>query len=117
MTYEEWITEARRRFGDDASKWAFVCPSCGHVATVKDWRDAGAPEGEIAFSCVGRHLPGASDVGERSSPCNYAGGGLFRLNPTEVEGEHYFAFASEARSPREGAVDALQSPGRDGVVP
>lgn len=83
-THEEWQAEARRRFGDDPLQWRFVCPSCGHVASVQDWKDAGAQEGHVAFSCVGRWLPNPKQMGERPGPCNYAGGGLFRLNPVEV---------------------------------
>ena len=67
-------------------KWRFVCPSCGHVASVKDWKDAGASEGEVAFSCVGRHLNAddAKTFKHDGGPCQYAGGGLFGLNPVTV---------------------------------
>jgi hypothetical protein len=107
MTHTEWLAEAKRRFGDDPMAWKFVCPSCGHVASVKDWKDAGAPEGAVAFSCVGRYIGDdvddkiARDKAFRNSggPCNYAGGGLFRLNPVAVDFEEgkepmqVFAFA------------------------
>jgi hypothetical protein len=85
-THEQWIEEAKRRFGDDPMDWRFVCPVCGHVASVRDWKDAGAAEGEVAFSCVGRHIEGSKAAFEQSGegPCTYAGGGLFRLNPVEV---------------------------------
>lgn len=100
MTKSEWEAEGRRRFGDDVMGWRFVCPSCGHVASVQDWKDAGAAQGEVAFSCVGRHLPDAGHLGTARPPCNYAGGGLFRLNPVTIieddGGEHrVFAFAPE----------------------
>lgn len=89
LTHAEWKAEAIRRFGDDPNGWRFTCPSCGHVATVKDWKDAGAPDGSVAFACVGRWLPdqaAAFPLQEGGSgPCNYSGGGLFRLNPVEVE--------------------------------
>lgn len=98
MTYAEWTAEATRRFGEHKRAWAFVCPSCGYVATVGDWMDAGASEGEVAFSCVGRRTENPKQIGERPGLCNYAGGGLFRLNPVKVimpDGvEHnIFAFA------------------------
>jgi hypothetical protein len=86
MTHAEWIAEAELRFGQDAKQWRFVCPSCGYVATVQQWKDAGAGEGEVAFSCVGRRL-GADDdetFQRKGGPCQYAGGGLFGLNPVEV---------------------------------
>lgn len=102
MTKAEWEAEGRRRFGDDMRQWRFVCPSCGHVASVQDWFDAGATEGQVAFSCVGRYLGNAKEMCQRPGPCNYAGGGLFRLNPQDVDGEGFFAFAEpEALAPGE----------------
>lgn len=85
MTHAEWLAEAKKRFGDDALTWRFVCPSCGHVASVADWKALGAKEGEVAFSCVGRRMPNAKDIcPPDGGPCNYAGGGLFELNPVTV---------------------------------
>lgn len=88
VTYEEWLAEAERRFGKNAMDWRFECPVCKHVASVKDWKDAGASEGEVAFSCVGRRAdkPRNAFEEEGKGPCNYAGGGLFRLNPVKVTG-------------------------------
>lgn len=94
MTQEEWFAEGKKRFGDDMMKWKFVCPACKHVAAVEDWKKAGAPENTVAFSCVGRWI-GGGDMGT-TKPCNYAGGGLFRLNPAEVimpNGSKHQAFA------------------------
>ena len=98
MTKAEWKAEGERRFGKDIMKWRFVCPSCGHVASLQDWKDAGAPANAAAFSCVGRWLGEAREaffVADKTKPgpCNYAGGGLIGLNPLEVDGEHYFDFA------------------------
>lgn len=95
MTFQEWHDKGVKLFGEDKAKWAFVCPSCGHVATVQDYRDAGAPTGAVAYSCVGRWKGPRSNAfhGSGSGPCNYAGGGLIRLNPVEVDGEFYFDFA------------------------
>lgn len=90
MTVKEWQRQGRALFGDDEMAWAFVCPSCGHVATVQDWYDAGAGVDSAAFSCVGRWLPNPVEAfGQDGGPCNYAGGGLFRINPVLVtrEGE------------------------------
>lgn len=94
-TEDAWRAEAVRRFGTDGMKWKFVCPSCGHVASVQDWKDAGAPQSAVAFSCVGRWLPDPKRLGEKPGPCDYAGGGLFQLNPVSVGDREarYFAFA------------------------
>lgn len=105
MTHTEWLAEAVRRFGEDNSKWRFVCPSCGHVASVQDWKDAKAPAGAIGFSCVGRYVGAAARAaarafGGKGGPCNYTGGGLFAINPVLVDmGDgkpiQAFAFADE----------------------
>lgn len=94
MSEEEWRAEGTRRFGEDRMKWRFKCPSCGHVAAVEDWKAAGASEGEVAFSCVGRHLNGKDAFKGPPGPCNYAGGGLFRINPVRVmhDGRHSDVF-------------------------
>lgn len=99
IKYQDWLKEAAEKFGKDPLEWKFVCPSCGYVASVKDWKNAGASEGEIAFSCVGRRLNTENEIWNKNGgPCNYAGGGLFRLNPVKVvlEDGHIretFAFA------------------------
>jgi hypothetical protein len=93
MTVEEWQAEAERRFGPDPFRWRFVCPSCGHVASTQDWKDAGAPVEAVAISCVGRWLKSPAEIFGKPGPCNYAGGGLLRLNPVEIEGREIGAFA------------------------
>ena len=113
-TLTEWRAKATELFGEDCMKWKFACPICEHVASVQDWKDAGAPVQSAAFSCVGRWV-GANpttakgDIGpngiEGKGPCDYSGGGLFQLNPIVVvdpDGQEMkvFAFAgsnSEAR--------------------
>lgn len=103
MTHAEFQIEGTRRFGTDPMQWRFVCPVCGHVASVEDWQKAGAEENEVAFSCIGRHTEGSKEAfsskkanAKQSGPCNYAGGGLFKLNPMDVDGVRYFNFAPEA---------------------
>jgi hypothetical protein len=96
-TRAEWLAEAERRFGKDPMSWTFVCPSCGHVQSVADYKAAGAPSTACAFSCVGRWLP-KEKTGEgfgKPGPCNYTGGGLIHLNPVRVtspEGDVIEAF-------------------------
>lgn len=90
MSHDEWRAKGRELFGDDKRKWRFVCPVCRHKATVAEWQAAGAAEGEVGFSCIGRRIEGAREAFgssgvSRKGPCNYAGGGLFRLNPVVIE--------------------------------
>jgi len=105
-THEEWVAEAIERFGADPLNWAFVCPVCGTVQTVQEYKAAGAPSTAAGFSCIGRWLEDSREAFEvggvdgEGGPCNYAGGGLFHLNPVHVtmpDGEivQAFAFAKE----------------------
>lgn len=87
MTLDEWSAEGHRLFGDDQMTWRFICPVCGHIACVGDWKAAGAPQGAVAFACVGRWIEGSKNAFEKQGdgPCTYSGGGLFQLNPLRVE--------------------------------
>ena len=106
-----WMAKGRELFGDDTMGWLFACPVCHHVAAVRDWKEAGAPEATWAFSCIGRYLDEARDAfeGKGPGPCSYAGGGFFRLNPVHVDWgdsgvREVFAFADESNAAREGGV-------------
>lgn len=104
-TQEEWKAEGVRRFGPDPKQWKFVCPVCKYVAKVEEWIEVGARDA-AAFSCVGRWRKESRDAlrgGDEPGPCNYAGGGLFRLNPVTVvypDGKEMdsFAFAEEDKN-------------------
>ena len=120
LTATEWRAEAAARFGTEPAGWRFVCPCCGHVASIQDWRDASAPEGAIAFSCVGRWAGAkrAAFEGTGPGPCNYAGGGLFNLNPVTVlqgEGKHQvFEFAGASTLRTRGAMLDFENLGEAG---
>ena len=110
MTHTEWMAAGCRLFGADQRKWLFVCPSCGHVTSMQDWVDVGAGRA-AAFSCIGRYTGDSRDA-ERNTfknaggPCTYAGGGMIRLNPVEVDFEdgrgplRVFAFATDSSAER-----------------
>ena len=112
ITYEEWLEEGKKKFGtEDKRKWKFICPSCGHVQCFEDFISAGATEeeasGMIAFSCVGRVMEEKGEfLKDKKKPCNYAGGGLFRMNPTQITApdgsvNNYFAFAERQMTVKE----------------
>lgn len=97
MTRDQWLQEATALFGENKLDWKFVCPACGFVQAVRDYKDAGAPESAVAFSCVGRWRQDFKEAFDRKDkrnlPCNYAGGGLIQLNPIDVDGKKVFEFA------------------------
>lgn len=81
-THDEWIAEARRRFGSNRKKWKFVCPRCGHVQSVQQLLDANHPERLIAFACIGRSLAETPRINRGEGPCLYEDGSL---NPVTVK--------------------------------
>ncbi len=100
MTVEEWNKEGERRFGHDMMNWKFVCPVCKHVASVAEYKAAGASQGMVGYSCIGRMMPASRKAfgGKGPGPCDYAGGGLFGLNPLRIRDQdgqvhRYFEFA------------------------
>ena len=109
MTHAQWLAEAVRRFGKNPLKWRFVCPVCSTEISVEDYKNAKAPEGAIAFSCIGRYLSmpprRAFGDGERvDGPCDYTGGGLLQLNPIHVQLDdgtvrQTFEFAPQSPAP------------------
>lgn len=110
----EWKAEGRRLFGDDIMKWRFVCPICGHVATPQDWVTAGGDKARnmIAFSCIGRLTINPKKAfgndKRKKGPCDYAGGGLFTVNPIQVGArkDRVFAFASPDPALQPAAKDS-----------
>lgn len=84
-TLDEWLAEATRLFGSDMGDWKFVCPMCGNVQSVADFRklrDEGykVSQNDAYFNCIGRYIGGRSaflDDKKKGSPCDYTLGGLF----------------------------------------
>lgn len=96
MTRDEWLNLGQTLFGKDVMQWKFKCPYCAHIATVADYKKAGAPSSAAGFSCVGRWLEVRKEAfdnqDKRNIPCNYAGGGLIQINPVDVDGTKVFEF-------------------------
>lgn len=101
MTLDEWKILGLTLYGADQMNWKFQCPCCGFVQTANDYRSAGSPEGAVAFSCVGRWSGAKREAfGEGEGPCNYSGGGLFRMHKLTVAGRAVFEFADKDGSPK-----------------
>lgn len=96
-TVDEHMALGKQLYGDDMYAWRFKCPCCGHVASTQDYKDAGAPEGAVGFSCIGRWAGMKREAfgGKGPGPCNYAGGGLFSVGPVKIGNDTYFDFADE----------------------
>lgn len=91
IEYEDWVAEARARY-NSRDEMSFVCPICGHVATVADYQEAGAHEEAMGFSCIGRFQEstkrafssGSDAVKPGEGPCDYTLGGFFSFPATIV---------------------------------
>jgi hypothetical protein len=106
IDYSDWVTEAFKRYPD--KNVTFVCPVCKYRQSIRDLEEAGLERGTWGFSCIGRGLDKCKrafgDGKEKSGPCDYAGGGLFRLNPISVKFEDgtisdFFDFADDPLCP------------------
>lgn len=86
LTEAEWRAEGVKRFGENPDDWRFVCPCCQHVASVREWAEAGE-RGQAGYSCIGRLIGAKRDAlgGKGEGPCNYAGGGLFTMHPVWIK--------------------------------
>ncbi|CBZ04170.1 hypothetical protein EXN25_05840 [Clostridium botulinum] len=80
QTLKEWREEAIEKFGEDAGNWKFKCPACGHVSSVKDFKELGDDGNSAYQECIGRHN-GKGTNGMKGKDeghgCNWAGYGLF----------------------------------------
>jgi len=84
IKYDDWIKEAKVRFGEKARDWKFVCPACKTVQSIQDLLRAGVKkedvDGYMAFSCIGRFT--------KDKGCDWTLGGLFQIHTLEVELEN-----------------------------
>ena len=84
---EQWVAEGIQLFGEDKSKWKFICPNCGNIQTGEDFRKIHVdPSGKVYFSCIGRFMTHGEvgDIGDKISPCNYTLGGLLVFTNTFI---------------------------------
>jgi hypothetical protein len=54
ITRGDLMVEATARFGGDYLDIAFVCPSCGDVATLREWQALSGDTKDAGTQCVGR---------------------------------------------------------------
>jgi hypothetical protein len=78
MMYHDWVSELKKRFGNDSKQWAFVCPACGNTQTIQDFIDLKIenPQDKVFFSCIGRYTI--------TKGCDWTLGGLLQINKQTV---------------------------------
>ena len=76
-TLAEWRAEMKEKFAS-SDEVAFICPACGHIATVKDHIDAGGTSSDAPQQCIGRTTGnGTKNQKDLGNGCNWAAFGLF----------------------------------------
>jgi len=105
ITLATWLAQGEALFGTEPLDWKFVCPCCGNVQTMREFKVLKVEDVQQAYSsCIGRFdgVHGSVNMGTKPGPCNYAGFGLFGLNPVAVihpetgKQVDVFAFAGSA---------------------
>lgn len=73
VTLAEWRAEGERLYGKEQLDWRFRCPACGHVQTMRQFKEAGLNPQLAYLNCASRHnLGGKAD-------CKWTIGGLLRV--------------------------------------
>jgi len=91
LTEKEWRALGVKLFGEDISKWKFICPSCGHIQASSDFKqyeDKGATPSDACFNCIGRFSGKGGEIGGNGGTvqhCNYTTGGFFNLSPMTIK--------------------------------
>lgn len=55
FTQDQLLEEAHSRFGPDPLDFAFICPRCSDVATLREFKELGVPA-KVGTECIGRSL-------------------------------------------------------------
>lgn len=91
LTEKEWRARGKRLFGKDTNNWKFICPSCGNIQTIKNfkkYKNKGATPSDAYFNCIGRFSGKGGHIGGdggTKKPCNYTTGGLIGLSPLRIK--------------------------------
>lgn len=100
LTRPQWHAQGVALFGEDQMRWRFICPACNHVASVQDYKDAGAPSTAAGVACVGRFMPHRREAfAAGTGPCDYSGKGLICISPVQVDDLPVFGFAPKKPQP------------------
>lgn len=88
ITYEQWHAKGVERYGNDMKTWRFTCPMCKKDTIAQEWIDHKADK-QIGVSCIGRQYDKKQSAfftkNIKPIGCDYAGYGLFKMNPIHVE--------------------------------
>lgn len=96
MLYKDWVAKGERLYGKDWMNWKFKCPTCGHVQSLGEFKNAGVDPNYAIMCCASRfNLGGRKD-------CKWTTGGLLAIGGVYVVRPDFkiilaFAFADEEK--------------------
>lgn len=85
ITVAQWREQAKTLFGDDILNWKFKCPQCGHVSSLREFKDAGIDPHLATGNCASRF----PELSYKKDDCKWTTGGLFRVGGMYVINENY----------------------------
>ena len=78
QTLNEWLADGEKLFGENKLDWKFVCPACGHVASIGDFKEHSSNPNDAYQVCIGRvNGKGTRNQKDLGDGCNWAAYGLF----------------------------------------
>lgn len=82
LLVDKWLSILKEQFGEDPLNWKFVCPSCGHIQSLADFKEIGVEPQNAYINCIGRYKKDAGG-------CDWSINGLFSINKTTVISEDF----------------------------
>jgi hypothetical protein len=55
LTKDQFLDEVVTRHGFFRDNWAFVCPNCGGIQTIADFKNLDVDANTVTFACIGRY--------------------------------------------------------------
>lgn len=76
LLFDAWEKRGIELFGEDKKKWKYICPSCKHIQTAKDFIKIKEKPENAGFNCIGRFKKGIG--------CDWSLGVLFSIHKITV---------------------------------
>lgn len=58
FTKQQYFDELIEKHGSFKDNWAFVCPKCGNVQTIAEFKDHDIDPNNVNYACIGRYVEG-----------------------------------------------------------
>jgi len=76
ITKQQYFDELIEKHGSFKDNWACVCPKCGNVQTIAEFKDHDIDPNNVNYACIGRYVEGRG--------CDFVIDSLVKNHPLEV---------------------------------